>query len=147
MAKQQWHTSEPKLWRKLAPQAKGMRREPTVAEQRLWQELRRKTLDVRFRRQHPIDRFVVDFCSLEFRLVVEVDGSLHKQRRGPDAVRDQRLSELGFRVLRFANARVLNQLPSVIAEIGKAVREATPHPRPAGAAHSLSRGRGGRGER
>ena len=124
-----------------------MRREPTEAEERLWHELRRKTLRVRFRRQHPIDRFVVDFCSLEARLVVEVDGSLHNQRRGPDAVRDQRLCELGFRVLRFANERVLNDLPGVFTEIAQAVLETTPHPHPAGTGHPLSRGRGGRGER
>jgi very-short-patch-repair endonuclease len=58
----EWHTV-PQLWHELGPLARDKRRKPTLAEERLWQALRRKQLDGRhFRRQHALNRFIVDFC-------------------------------------------------------------------------------------
>mgnify|MGYP001770978009 FL=1 len=72
-----WQTSS-ELWEKLKPLARQMRREPTPAEDKLWQKLRHKQiLGYKFRRQHTIDRFIVDFYCGEARLVVEVDGEVH----------------------------------------------------------------------
>jgi len=72
-----WRTS-PALWAKLRPLAQQMRLEPTLAEQRMWQYLRKRQLGVKFRRQHVIDRFIVDFYAREARLIIEVDGPIHQ---------------------------------------------------------------------
>ena len=81
-----------------------LRREQTALEARLWHEVRAKRLDGwKFRRQVPIGPYVVDFVCLEARLIVEVDGPLHRraENRRHDASRDAALQERGFRVLRF----------------------------------------------
>ena len=65
-----------------------MRREPTVAENRLWQELRGRKLDgLRFRRQHALGRFIVDFYCVSAGLVVELDGPIHEQQQETDRER------------------------------------------------------------
>jgi very-short-patch-repair endonuclease len=77
LSQRAWHTS-PELWEKLKPLARQMRCKPTPAEKQLWQKLKNKQLlGLKFRRQHSIDRFIVDFYCNEVRLVVEVDGSIH----------------------------------------------------------------------
>ncbi|HEX9844627.1 MAG TPA: DUF559 domain-containing protein, partial [bacterium] len=85
------HTTPPNLWRRLHPEARRMRGAPTSAEEVLWQALRDASLGTRFRRQHVIDRFIVDFCSLRERLIVEVDGGVHDAQQERDAERDTRL--------------------------------------------------------
>ncbi|MQY72086.1 MAG: DUF559 domain-containing protein, partial [Dehalococcoidia bacterium] len=73
-----WYTS-PCLWEKLKPLAREMRRAPTLAEEVLWQHLRNSQMGgFKFRRQHPIDRFIVDFYCFKIRLVIEVDGPVHQ---------------------------------------------------------------------
>jgi adenine-specific DNA-methyltransferase len=102
------------LWDKLKPLARQMRHEPTEAEDHLWQALRRKSLDGwKFRRQHTIERFIVDFYCPEARLVIEVDGEIHQYTIAEDAARTELLEMLGMRVLRFSNGDVLNGLESV----------------------------------
>jgi very-short-patch-repair endonuclease len=98
-----------------------MRGAPTSAEEVLWQALRDASLGTRFRRQHVIDRFIVDFCSLRERLIVEVDGGVHDAQQERDAERDTRLRAVGFRVMRFRNERVFENLPAVLAEIREAL--------------------------
>ncbi len=103
--------------------ARDMRREPTEAEKRLWEELRdRRLMRLKFRRQVPLGPFIADFVCMEARLVVEVDGSQHG-----DSVRDQRrdaeLAARGFRVLRFWNDDVLRDLTVVCDTIVAAARE------------------------
>ncbi len=95
--------------RALSPWAKAMRREPTVAESRLWAMLRRGRLGVRFRRQVVVDRFIVDFLCERHRLVVEVDGEAHEGRADLDAERDARLLAMGLRVIRLRNEEVLER--------------------------------------
>ncbi len=112
-----WQTS-PELWEKLKPIARQMRREPTPAEQKLWQKLRHKQLlGFKFRRQHVIDRFIVDFYCGEGRLVVEVDGGVHQYTEQEDAIRQEFLESLGLRVVRFRNEDVLNSIDGVLEEI------------------------------
>ncbi|NEQ24807.1 MAG: endonuclease domain-containing protein [Microcoleus sp. SIO2G3] len=95
-----------------------MRREPTPAEQKLWQKLRQKQhLGFKFRRQHAIDRFIVDFYCGEARLVVEVDGEIHDYTQQEDAIRQEFLECLGLRVVRFRNEDVLNSIDGVLEEI------------------------------
>jgi len=96
-----------------------MRREPTEAEGALWQALRNKALGAKFRRQHAIDRFIVDFCCLSAKIIVEVDGEIHMRTQAKDLQRDDVLKGEGFSMLRFSNDQVLNNLESVIETIRK----------------------------
>ena len=119
-----WRTP-PQLWEILKPLARQMRRHPTPEEDKLWQQLRnRGLLGFKFRRQHPVDRFIVDFYSSKARLVVEVEGPIHQYTQDEDAVRREFLESLGLRVLRFTNDQVNNALDSVIEEIAAAFSEA-----------------------
>jgi very-short-patch-repair endonuclease len=113
----------PELWSKLKPLARQMRQEPTRSERRLWQQVRRKQrLGYKFRRQHAIERFIVDFYCPEARLVVEVDGPVHQYTHEEDMVRQEFLQSLGLRVLRFTDDEVMNSLEGVIHQIDEALR-------------------------
>ena len=102
----------------LLKRAKEMRKNPTVAENVLWQALRNKKLDVIFRRQHPIYKYIVDFVSLEKNLIIEVDGKIHEYQLDKDAQRTLELEQKkGFKVIRFTNEEVLNNLEDVIDKI------------------------------
>ena len=84
-----------------------MRNDPTDAEFEMWQIIRGKRLEgLRFRRQHPIESYIVDFICLDEKLIIEIDGSQHAES-SYDLIRDARLEELGFTVLRFWNEEVL----------------------------------------
>ena len=97
--------------------AKHLRTGQTALESRLWHELRAKRLDGwKFKRQFPIENYVVDFVCLEARLIVEVDGPLHREpeQRKKDTERDTVLQAEGFRMLRFdenvALGRILEEI-------------------------------------
>ena len=110
--------AKPEWWEKLKPLARQMRHEPTAAEEHLWQHLRnRRVNDAKFRRQCAIERFIVDFVCLEHRLIVEVDGGIHKQQVEYDDVRQSFLESLGFHVLRFNNSDVMQSTDVVIGLI------------------------------
>ena len=84
----------------------------------MWQHLRnRRVNDAKFRRQCAIERFIVDFVCLEHRLIVEVDGGIHKQQVEYDDVRQSFLESLGFHVLRFNNSDVMQSTDVVIGLI------------------------------
>jgi len=98
--------------------ARQMRAEPTLAERKLWKHIRGLKLNgIKFRRQHIINRFIVDFYCPDAKLVVEVDGEIHKKQKSSDRERDAFLQELGYRVLRFTNQEVFMQLPEVLDRI------------------------------
>jgi leucyl-tRNA synthetase len=102
----------------LLERAKEMRKNPTDAENALWQALRKKKLDVKFRRQHPIYKYIVDFVCLEKNLIVEVDGKIHEYQLNKDAQRTLELEQKkGFKVIRFSNEEILNNLNDVINKI------------------------------
>jgi len=111
----------------LTPVARKLRNHSTDAEKRLWQILHKKVMGSKFRRQVIIGRSIVDFACFEKRIVIEVDGGQHNQSQA-DLVRDRRLTDQGFRVMRFWNNDVLTNLEGV-AEI---IREAldAPHLNP-----------------
>jgi very-short-patch-repair endonuclease len=125
MPKQPFQTADLRLWPKLKPVARAMRSEPTDAEYLLWQRLRRRELSARFRRQHQIGRFIVDFVCLSERLVIEVDGAVHDDpdQRNHDTARDEHLAAAGFTVLRYSNERVFGEIDAVIADIQRHVRK------------------------
>ena len=102
--------------------ARSMRHQPTRAEEVLWQRLRRRHhAGLKFRRQHPIGRFVLDFYCPELKLVIEVDGAIHETQEDRDATRMEWLKTRGYHVLRFRNDDVLHRLPLVVQRIDDAV--------------------------
>ncbi len=111
------HTA-PDLWEKIKPLARKMRHWPTRAERRLWHALRdRHVRGIKFRRQYSIERFIVDFCAVEALLVIEVDGPTHDYTAEQDAIRQEFIESLGFRVARFTNEDVQNNLEGVVEMI------------------------------
>ena len=119
MARRPSHKS---LRDRLGGRAKAMRREPTAAEAVLWAAVRNRQRGAKFRRQVPVDRFILDFYCPESRLVIEVDGDVHRGRSEPDAVRQSQLERLGLHVLRVGNEAVLHALPDVLQRIDSAIR-------------------------
>ena len=94
----------------------------TPAEKVLWNKLRnRKLKGYRFRRQHPIHEFVVDFFCYEALLVIEVDGDVHDipHQQERDTEREKILKSLGLKELRFRNEEVMNEMESVLEKIEK----------------------------
>ena len=119
----------PDVWQKLRPKARAIRHESTVAEERLWEQLRgRKLRGLKFRRQHTIDRFVVDFYCADAGLVIEIDGAVHDEQREQDEARQARLETLGLRVLRFKNESIMTSLRDVLNSIAQSVENNSPSP-------------------
>ena len=85
----------------------------------MWQQLRCETLGVKFKRQHIIYDYIVDFICLEKNLVIEVDGAYHytDEQMIHDAYRTEELERFGFKILRFTNEEVINETESVISKI------------------------------
>ena len=95
-----------------------LRKNMTDAERFLWQRLRLKQIDgLKFRRQCPIDKYVVDFVCLERRLIVELDGGQHIEEAQKDEVRTKWLQNQGFKVLRFWNHDVFKNIEGILEEI------------------------------
>ncbi|TCR61869.1 endonuclease domain-containing protein [Bosea sp. BK604] len=112
------------LERKNSPEAlafaRDQRRQPTRAEAAFWQAVRgRRFNGLKFKRQMAIGPFIADFCCFEHRIIVELDGEPHltQEAKARDAQRDAFLRREGYRVLRFANDRVLGNLDFVLREI------------------------------
>jgi len=113
--------------------AKALRKDMTDAERRLWYRLRaRRFQGLKFKRQVPIGPFVADFASMRAKVVIEVDGGQHDENQ-KDKIRDQFLSERGFRVLRFWNNDVLRSTEAVLETISAAVESAKQAPSPGSA--------------
>jgi very-short-patch-repair endonuclease len=106
--------------KRFVSRVRSLRRAATSAEDLLWQELRNRQLGRwEFRRQHPIDRFIVDFVTLDGKLIVEVDGATHsepEELRG-DAERTRILESLGFHVVRITNEDVYSNMGGVLNTI------------------------------
>ena len=114
-------TADKKQYAKLGlkERARGMRHEPTPTEAKMWQLLRGNQLGVKFRRQHSIDHYIVDFVCLTHKLIVELDGPGHLEpdQADYDQGRTAYLMELGYRILRFTNEQALNLPKRVLATI------------------------------
>ena len=108
---------------------KSLRNDSPPAERALWQHLRNRQLSgYRFRRQHGIGRYVVDFYCPEAKLAIEIDGASHE---GADAMeydgeRQRFIENLEIRFLRFTNAQIHNHLPEVLATISQTLNDSTP---------------------
>ena len=109
---------------KLYQYGRELRKESTKAEKLLWAELRNRKLNgLKFRRQHPLDKFIVDFYCNEKKLVVELDGSVHEEKinKDYDEARTAMLAGLNVIVLRFQNEEVINNLKDVLNKIREVV--------------------------
>jgi very-short-patch-repair endonuclease len=126
------HRRPPMATRSLE-RARELRGGSTDAERKLWSVLRGGNIDgLKFRRQHPIPPYTVDFCCLSADLVVEVDGSQHSEES--DRARTRFLESKGFTVLRFWDNDVLMQIEAVVEAICRTVSPSplTPTPLPSG---------------
>ncbi len=102
----------------LVNRSRDLRKNPTDAERKLWAHIRlRRMGGYKFRRQHPLGPFIVDFVCLEKKLIIEVDGGQHDKFKFYDAKRDRWLEDKGFKVLRFWNNEVLQDIEIVMEVI------------------------------
>ena len=100
----------------------------TASEARLWAAINRRQLGVQFRRQVVVGKFIANFAAPQARLIVEVDGLYHRQRRSADTRRDAKLARLGYRVLRLEAKVVMEQLPIAVQLIRQALELADRNP-------------------
>ena len=101
--------------------AKQLRSNMTDAEQRLWRYLRAHRFEgAKFKRQHPLGNYIVDFICFNARIVIEVDGSQHRGSAS-DVQRDEWLSSQGLTVLRFWNHEVLTEIEHVLERIAQSI--------------------------
>jgi len=101
----------------LLSRARQLRRNQTNAELELWMRLRGRQLGAKFKRQHLIGPYITDFCCLELRLVIELDGGQHLEQVEADQKRSAYIASRGFRVLRFWNDQVLKETDAVLDQI------------------------------
>ena len=93
----------------------------TPAETALWERLKNKQLyGLKFRRQHPLHHFILDFYCHAHKLVIEVDGGIHQQQSDYDEARTEWLTQRDFKVIRFTNEEVLKNIEAVLQTIAKA---------------------------
>ena len=98
--------------------AKALHRNMTPAEVKLWARLRAHRLNnIHFRNQHAIGNYVVDFCAPRKRFIIELDGSQHLEQEEYDQERTEYLESKGYRVLRFWNSQVMNDIEGVMRAI------------------------------
>ncbi len=98
--------------------AKDMRHKMTEAEERLWSAINKRQINgLKFRRQHPVYRYIIDFYCYERRLAIELDGKVHTRQKENDNYRDEFLKGIGIRTIRIRNEEVMNNLNAVVEKI------------------------------
>jgi 5-methyltetrahydrofolate--homocysteine methyltransferase len=121
-----YQTADPILYGKLKEFAELNRNNPTKAELVLWEQLKTKQLeDYKFRRQHIIGQYITDFVCLSSMLVIEIDGLIHQlpENQESDAIRTDWLQKQGFKVIRFSNEEVLNDIENVLNKISETLNK------------------------
>ncbi|OGI60568.1 hypothetical protein A2641_03480 [Candidatus Nomurabacteria bacterium RIFCSPHIGHO2_01_FULL_37_25] len=106
----------------LIVKARYLRHKETKAEKMLWRELRNRKLGIKFRRQHPLEKFILDFYAPEIKLCVELDGSSHKENLEYDKLRTEYLKSNEIRTIRFWNREVETNLENVLEKIKKEIK-------------------------
>jgi very-short-patch-repair endonuclease len=122
--------------------AKQMRKEMTKAELALWKAIKANQLGYKFRRQHPVGNFITDFCCLEKRLVIELDGSQHTEQQEYDNQRTDFLNSAGFKVIRFWNNEFLQHFNDCIDYIVSILNDNITPPQSSYGALTLPQGEG-----
>jgi very-short-patch-repair endonuclease len=108
--------------------ARKLRREMSLPEVLVWQRLRGAKAGARFRRQHPIGPYVVDFYCAQARLVVEIDGEVHREKLRTDAQRDRFMAENGYKVVRVTAAEIMQDIDRAVEAIGVLAARPLHHP-------------------
>ena len=106
--------------KKLIPRKRELRREATKTEQILWKALRAKRFEgFKFRRQHGIGPYIVDFCAPRRKIVIEIDGDIHAlpEQEVKDQVRQREIESWGYRVIRYNNEDLLKNLEGVLLDL------------------------------
>lgn len=106
--------------------SRNLRQNQTDVEKKLWYELRnRRFLGLKFRRQFPIDKYIVDFCCFEKKLIIELDGGQHNEITSLkyDEARTKFFKDEGYQVLRFWNTDVVNNIEGVLESIKLKIEE------------------------
>jgi ATP-dependent DNA helicase RecG len=118
-------TARPSVYKLMKELQLERKKKTTEAEQILWEQLKTKKLDVKFRRQYVVDEFIVDFISIEKNLIIEVDGKYHntKEQQEADDLRTKILQELGFKVIRFTNEEVIGNIENSISKISQELKD------------------------
>lgn len=119
-----YQTARPSTYALLKDLKNKNKGQSTQAEAILWECLRNKNLNHKFRRQHIIDMFIADFICLEKNLIIEVDGGYHNasEQKEADELRTQILNEIGFKVVRFTNEEIITNIDQVIHKINTIVK-------------------------
>ena len=108
--------------RSIVATARKLRRSSTDVERKLWHRIRDKQIEgFRFRRQRPIEKYIVDFICLDASLIVELDGGQHAESVVYDEKRSAFLESLGYRVLRFWNSEVIENIEGVLERLREAL--------------------------
>jgi very-short-patch-repair endonuclease len=104
---------------RLIDRRKELRKNQTPMEEKLWWYLKDKRLGLKFRRQHSIGGYILDFYCKEKRLIIEIDGEIHlkNENKEYDAIRDKYFEELDYKTLRFRNGEVMNDVKKVVDKI------------------------------
>ena len=121
-----WQTANKNFYKKYKDKREKLKNEMTKAENMLWEKLRNKQLGVKFRRQHIIDFYIPDFVALSIKLIIEVDGKIHQFKIREDIERTRRLAAIGYKVIRFTNEEVENDIKKVVLKIKNEVDKLTP---------------------
>lgn len=109
--------------RKTFRQSRLLRQNLTPAENELWYRLNNNQLgNIHFRRQHAIGPYIVDFCTVQRKLIIEIDGSQHNEQKEYDAERTAFLNQKGYRVIRFWNHEIENNIETVLETILRAAK-------------------------
>ncbi|WP_284041404.1 DUF559 domain-containing protein [Polaribacter sp. Z014] len=116
-----YETARPSVYALMKEMQVERKKQTTPAEQVLWQQLKTKKLDSKFRRQHIVDEFIVDFICIEKNLIIEVDRKYHntKEQQEADHLRTEILQELGFKVIRFTNEEVIGNIEGITQKIAQ----------------------------
>ncbi len=116
-----WMTN-PNVWPKLKTEARRMRHRPTLAEDRLWQALRDDKTGYKFRRQHSVGPYIMDFYCTEARLAIELDGAIHLKQVVQDQERQRFIESNRIKVIRLSNDDVFNNLYPTVKQIKMATQ-------------------------
>ncbi len=121
-------TAASKVWPQLKDLSRENRKEKTIAEDILWQELRNNQLGSKVRRQHVIETFIIDFAFLNEKLLIEVDGEYHNdsEQRNYDEAKTEYLAQLGYKLIRFTNKEVETDISDVLKKIKKELAAFSP---------------------
>ncbi|MDP2540648.1 ATP-dependent DNA helicase RecG [Tenacibaculum discolor] len=122
--RKKYMTARPSTYKLLKELQEQRKKQTTPAERVLWESLKTKQLSYKFRRQHIIDEFIVDFVCLEKKLIVEVDGKYHEtpEQEEADNLRTEILTDFGYKVIRFTNEEVIGNIDNVLENIKETLK-------------------------